>query len=100
MRECLHVDDQIAALLAADDAFENTIVNCAANMPLTIDEVARAILRVLDWDAEIVYLSEAFRGTDRKVLDSSRFLAATGWRPRLGLDAGLRLLAEELRTRI
>jgi nucleoside-diphosphate-sugar epimerase len=99
VRECLQVDDQIAALLAADRAFENTIVNCAANAPITIDAVARAILLVLDWRAEIVYQREAFRGADRKVLDSSRFLAATGWRPRIGLDEGLRLMAQELRAR-
>lgn len=100
VRECLHVDDQIEALLAADAAFDNTIVNCAANRKVTIGEVAAAILRVLDWRAEIVYPPDSFRGTAAKVLDSSRFLAATGWRPRIGLDDGLRRLAEELRTRL
>jgi GDP-L-fucose synthase len=98
VRECLYVDDQIEAILAADRAFDNTIVNCAANVSVTIDEVARAILRALDWDAEISYVG-GFRGTARKTLDSGRFLAATGWRPRVGLERGLRLLAEELRAR-
>ena len=100
VRECLYVEDQIAALLAADAAFDNTIVNCAANSPVTIGEVAAAILRVLDWDAEIDYPPDSFRGTPAKVLDSSRFVAATGWRPRIGLDEGLRRLAGELRTRL
>ena len=31
VRECLYVDDQIAALLAADGAFENAIVVCGLN---------------------------------------------------------------------
>src|SRR5207249_1076526 len=51
IRECLYVDDQIEAVLAADAAFENAIVNCAANQPVTIDRVARAVLRALDWNA-------------------------------------------------
>jgi GDP-L-fucose synthase len=100
IRECLHIEDQIEALLAADRVFEDTIVNCAANLPVAIDDVARAILRVLDWDAEIVYAGDAFRGTPTKVLDSSRFLQATGWRPRIALDEGLRLLAQELSPRL
>jgi len=100
IRECLYVEDQIEALFAADRAFDNTIVNCAANLPVAIDDVARGILRALDWDAEIVYPEGTFRGTPAKTLDSGRFLLATGWQPRIGLDEGLRLLARELKTRI
>ncbi len=96
IRECLYVEDQIEAIFAADRVFENTIVNCAANVPVAIDDVARAILRVLDWDAEIVYAGGTFRGTAKKTLDSSRFLQASGWTPRIGLERGLRLLAREL----
>jgi GDP-L-fucose synthase len=100
VRECLYVDDQIEAIFTADQAFENTILNCAANRSVTIDQVARAILRLLDWDAAIVYVEGSFRGTDKKVLDSSRFLNATGWTPRIGLDQGLRLLLPDLQGRI
>ena len=100
IRECLYVDDQIEALLAADRAFENTVVNCAANVPVAIDQVARAILRALDWNAEIVYAEGTFRGTPKKIIDSGRFLRATDWTPRIGLEPGLRLLADELRARV
>ena len=99
IRECLYVDDQIEAVLAADARFGNTIINCAANTALSIDEVAKAILRALDWDAEIVYPQDTFRGTAKKVLDSTRFLDATGWGPRIGLEEGLRRLVRDLRTR-
>jgi len=100
VRECLYVEDQIEAILAADAAFENTMLNCAANRPVTIDTVAHGILRVLDWDAPTAYPPDTFRGTSRKVLDSSRFLDATGWTPRIGLDRGLHLLAQEMTTRV
>jgi GDP-L-fucose synthase len=100
VRECLYVDDQIEAILAADAKFENSIINCSANAPVTIDHVAHAILRTLDWDTDIVYQAGTFRGTAKKVLDSSRFLSTTGWRPRIGLDEGIRLLAHELRKRV
>jgi len=100
VRECLYVEDQIEAILAADTAFENTIVNCAANRPITIGETAEAILRVLEWDAKIVYPSATFTGTNRKVLDSGKFLSKTGWAPRVILDDGIRLLAEDLKNRV
>ena len=97
VRECLYVTDQIEAILAADAAFENTILNCAVNAPVTIDEVGRTILEVLCWEAEIVYPPDSFRGTSRKVLDSTRFLRATGWGPRIDLADGLARLAEHMR---
>ena len=86
-------------MLAADARFENTILNCGANTPVSIGEVAQAILRALDWDVRIVYPEDTFRGTPMKVLDSTRFLDATGWRPRIGLEEGLRRLVRDLRAR-
>jgi GDP-L-fucose synthase len=100
VRECLYVEDQIEAILAADGGFENTILNCAANQPITIGETAEAILRVLNWDAKIVYPSGTFSGTSRKVLDSGKFLTGTGWRPRISLDDGIRLLVDDLKKRV
>jgi GDP-L-fucose synthase len=100
VRECLYVEDQIEAILAADGSFENTILNCAANQPITIGETAEAILRVLNWDAKIVYPSGTFTGTSRKVLDSSKFLSGTGWAPRISLDDGIRLLVDDLKQRV
>jgi GDP-L-fucose synthase len=99
IRECLYVDDQIEAVLAADAHFNDTIINCGANAAVSINEVAEGILRVLDWKANIVYPEGTFRGTGKKVLDSTRFLIETGWAPRTGLEEGLRRLVRELKTR-
>lgn len=99
VRELLFVTDQIEAIMAADAAFENEIVNCAAGDPITIHEAAEAILIALDWSAKIVYPPDTFRGAARKVLDSSRFLQRTGWRPKVGLVEGVRrVLAEDRNT--
>jgi len=92
VREALYIEDQISAILAADERFENQIVNCAANAPITIGEAARAICEVLDWRAPIVSPANSFQGTQYKVLDSSLFLQRTGWRPSYGLVEGLRRL--------
>lgn len=92
VREALYVEDQIEAILAAEAVFENEILNCAADAPITIGEAAGAIREVLDWRAPIISPESSFQGTKYKVLDSSRFLERTGWRPRYGLVDGLRRL--------
>lgn len=89
VRELLYVDDQIEALMAAKDAFENRILNCAANAPISIGEAAEAIRGALEWDVPIDYPTGTFISTPRKVLDSSVFLAATGWSPRWSLSEGI-----------
>jgi GDP-L-fucose synthase len=89
VRDLLHVADQIDAIIAADAAFENTVVNCTPNAPVTIGACAEAILLALDWDAPITRPPDSFQGAGYKSLDSGRFLQATGWRPRLTLRQGV-----------
>jgi GDP-L-fucose synthase len=91
VRDLLFVADQIEAVIAADAAFRNTILNVTPNAPVTVGECARAILAALDWEgARIVHPPGSFQGAGYKSLDSSRFLSATGWRPRVGLEEGVR----------
>jgi len=94
VRDLLYVDDQIAAILAANRAFENEIVNCGSNQPITIDQAARTIVAALDWQGPIVYLENTFRGTHSKSIDSSKFLTTTGWKPRVNLAAGVEAVLE------
>lgn len=90
VRDVLYVTDQIDAVIAADRAFENRILNVTSNQPVTIGQCAHEILRALDWQAHIVYPEGSFRGAGYKSLDSHRFLAATGWQPRYSIAAGVR----------
>jgi len=96
VRDLLYVDDQIEAVLAADRAFENRILNVTSNEPVTVGRCAREILSALDWSAKIVQPENSFQGAGYKSLDSSRFLAATGWKPRFSIDAGVRAAIEEM----
>lgn len=99
-RECLYVSDQLEALLAASAGFSNCILNCAANAQITIGEMASAVLQVLKWEVPIEFSTGAFRGASRKVLDSSRFLTGTAWRPRVSLHAGLAELRDDISARL
>jgi GDP-L-fucose synthase len=95
VRDLLYVDDQLDAILAADTAFENCLVNCASNRPVTIGESAQAIRAALDWQAEIVYPAGTFKGTSYKSIDAARFLQTTGWKPRVALVDGVRAILKK-----
>lgn len=95
VREVLYVDDQIDAILAADQHFENCHLNTAAEQPVTVRQVAEAVLEALDWDAELITASNSFAGANYKVLDSSKFLSRTAWQPKINLAEGLRALAAQ-----
>jgi GDP-L-fucose synthase len=55
---------------------------------VTIEELARVIMRIVGLPGEIRYRSEMPDGTPRKLLDVSR-LIALGWRPKVPLEEGL-----------
>ena len=86
VRDLLHVADQIDAIIAADAAFENTVVNCTPNAPVTIGTCAESVLRALRWPVPISSPPGSFQGTGYKSIDSSRFLRATGWQPLMTLE--------------
>jgi GDP-L-fucose synthase len=90
VRDLLYVDDQLDAILSADAAFENCLINCSSGQPVTIGQAAQAIREALGWQAEIVYPPGTFKGASYKTIDPSRFLKATGWKPRVGLVDGVR----------
>lgn len=92
VRELLYVEDEIEAVLAADAAFSNRIVNVGANTPVTVGDAAAAILKALAWNVPLASPEGSFQGAGYKMLDSTAFLEATGWRPRFTLDAGIRKL--------
>ena len=93
VREVLYVDDQIEALIAVSAAFENRVLNVAANLPVTIGEAADTVLKALDWMVPLEHPQGSFAGARFKMLDSSAFLGETGWRPRIALEQGIRLTA-------
>lgn len=90
VRDLLYVDDQIDAILTADAHFENRLINCAANAPVTIGQAAQAVLDALDWTAKIVYPQDSFKGASFKTIDSSLHQEITAWAPKICLLDGIK----------
>lgn len=83
-----------ASLLGKDESrtgvFEPPIVNIGTGEEFTILELAEMIRKVVGYTGSMELDPTKPDGTPRKMLDASR-LAAAGWRPRIGLAAGLAL---------
>jgi CDP-paratose 2-epimerase len=105
VRDALYVDDAVEAWLTALERIEEVrgrafnLGGGPANM-LSLVELLARIERLTGASPEVRF--EAARPGDQLwyVSDTSAFTAATGWRPRVGLDAGLERLADWLRGNV
>lgn len=90
MREFLHVDDVAGAVqYALEHVLPEYLYNVGYGEDVTIRDLAVLIQGVVGHEGEIVWDSSKPDGTPRKWMDSSK-LRALGWRPRIGLEEGIR----------
>jgi GDP-L-fucose synthase len=57
---------------------------------LSILALAQLVARVVGFDGELVFDSSKPDGTPRKLVDTTK-INALGWRPRIGLEEGVRM---------
>lgn len=65
-------------------------INVGVGSDVTIEEIAREIIKTFDFDANITFDRSKPDGTMRKLLDTS-ILESLGWKPKHSLADGLRL---------
>ena len=97
-REFLHVDDCADALvhiLKHYSAAEPVNLGCGED--ISILDLTRLVMRVVDHDGEIRLDTSKPDGTPLKRLDTSR-LTALGWRPSIALEDGIASVHRELRS--
>jgi len=88
-REFLHVDDLAdAAVFLMRQYDDERIINVGCGEDLSIAELCQMVSEVAGYRGRIRFDADRPDGAPRKLLDVSR-LFALGWRPRIGLRAGL-----------
>jgi GDP-L-fucose synthase len=88
-REFLHVDDCADALALILQAYsEAAPINVGSGEDVTIRELAGIVTKAVGYDGPIATDPSKPDGTPRKLMSGAR-LAALGWRPRIGLAAGI-----------
>jgi len=89
-----HVADAVSAIvgLLGDSRAEGDVFNVGGNMEVSIDDLARRVIKAAGSASSIRYVSydeayeKGFEDMRRRVPDTSRIRALTGWEPQRGLD--------------
>jgi GDP-L-fucose synthase len=99
LREFLYVDDLAeACIFLMENYSSEDFLNAGCGSDVTIKELAETIQRIAGYAGEIVWDTSKPDGTPRKLMDSSR-LFALGWRPKINLEAGIRLAYDDFLKR-
>ena len=99
-REFLYADDMADAcvkLMSLPDADFNKLIadyppliNVGCGVDMTIRELAQTVAKEVGFDGALRFDTSKPDGTPRKLLDVGR-LFATGWRPKIDIEEGVRL---------
>ena len=89
-REFLHVDDCADALVFLLKNYSGeSHVNVGSGTDITIDEVARLVMKAVGFEGMLQHDTDKPDGTPRKLMSSAR-LNRMGWSPRINLEDGLK----------
>ena len=88
-RDLLHVDDLAnAAFLFMKKDFKQNYLNIGSGNEISIKELAKLIMKVLDYNVDIVFDKKKPNGTMSKILDT-RLSNRLGWKPLISLKKGI-----------
>jgi GDP-L-fucose synthase len=95
LREFLYADDLAdACVFLMQNYSDEQFVNVGSGSEITIKNLAELIGKIIGFEEKIIWDASKPDGTPRKLMDSSR-LFATGWKPRIDLEPGIRLAYED-----
>tara|TARA_B100000925_G_C21924023_1_gene437224 strand:- start:116 stop:1042 length:927 start_codon:yes stop_codon:yes gene_type:complete len=99
MREFLHVDDLVEALLICMDKYDSDdIINIGTGEDVTIKDLSEMIAKVVDFRRTVEWDTSKPNGTPRKVLNVDK-IKSLGWEPKISLEDGIKSTYDWYRTR-
>jgi len=101
IRDFLDVRDVVEAYLALlDPAVPPGAYNVASGVGQRIGSLLERLMEIAGVRAEVRMEPTRLRPADRSLGDAGRLRSATGWAPRIGIEATLASLAEDWRRRV
>ncbi len=99
LREFLHADDLADACLFLMETFDEAgFVNIGTGVDLPIRELAEIVKKTVGFQGDIVLDTTKPDGTPRKLMDVSK-LHNLGWRHKIDLTDGIKMVVEEVKER-
>ena len=99
-RSFCYVSDLVRGILALMEAKTNDPVNIGNPHEVTIEEIARTIIRMCGSTSQIVYRPLPVDDPKQRKPDITRARTLLGWEPTVGLEEGLRKTIDYFKTRV
>jgi len=100
VRDFLHVEDVLDAYTTLlDPGIPTDVYNVASGHPVAIREILDRLIEMADIDPVVETDPERWRPTDWCVADASKLRRVSDWQPKVSLDALLRELYDDWRTK-
>ncbi|MBI4946334.1 MAG: GDP-L-fucose synthase [Bacteroidetes bacterium] len=98
-REFLHVDDCAEACLFLMEKYnEQGLINVGMGTDISIKDLALLIKKIVGYEGEFKLDSSKPDGTPRKLMDVNK-INSIGWKHKIGLEDGIRLVYEEVKEK-
>ena len=99
-RSFCYVSDLVRGILSLMESNTNEPVNIGNPHELTIEEIARTIVRLVGSRSQIVYRPLPVDDPKQRQPDITRARTLLGWQPEVSLEDGLRTAIEYFRTKV
>ena len=99
-RSFCYVTDLVRGILSLMDAKTNEPVNIGNPHEVTIEEIARTIIRLIGATSKIIYRPLPVDDPRQRRPDITRARTLLGWEPTVGLEEGLKKSIEYFKTRV
>ncbi len=98
-REFLHVDDCAEACVFLMEKYNDAgLINVGMGEDISIKDLALLIKKIVGYEGELRLDSTKPDGTPRKLMDVSK-INALGWKHKTGLEEGIKMVYEEVKTK-
>jgi dTDP-glucose 4,6-dehydratase len=99
-RSFCYVSDLVRGILGLMEANTNEPVNIGNPHELTIEEIARTIVRLVGSSSKIVYRPLPVDDPKQRQPDITRARTLLGWEPKVSLEDGLRTAIEYFKSKV
>lgn len=99
-RSFCYVTDLVRGILSLMDAKTNEPVNIGNPHEVTIEEIARTIIKLIGASSKIIYRPLPVDDPKQRRPDITRARTLLGWEPTIGLEEGLRKSIGYFKTRV
>jgi GDP-L-fucose synthase len=99
LREFLYADDLASACLFLMNHYnDKQFMNVGCGSDICIGDLAALVMKVVGFEGNLRFDTSKPNGTPRKLMDVER-LFATGWKPKVELEAGIALAYQDFLSR-